>query len=369
MQQQLFSDPAAAHVFDRLHSQALHLLGDSCTDAAAPAEGLSVLDVSLPTLLSPAHFDAGALSQALQHVGHSASASALRGCSSADLERHVRTAAAAAARHHKVTQLQVLIQLSRRYIHVRAAEGAALTLVDLWHGRGAEAAEPADGALAAPLLLRRGVGVSCVRVAAHPGSTLLKPVEPPLQVPSPHAPLIAPAATFRPGRNCNPACNCAAGSEAGPAALHAVFDSAAAHVAQVVSCASPVALESVGAVTAATGARCRFQSLVKCDQAHPGFSAEFATSGGVCVLAPCSAVQWRGTRWCTHACRTARLSFRACFRRQWLQAASARPHGRCSWSAPLTCRWLRRSRAWLGPSCGVSLVARAPCNQTPRTPR
>eukprot|EP00892_Ulva_mutabilis_P004575 jgi/Ulvmu1/248/UM001_0252.1 len=178
LQQQLFSDPAAAHIFDRLHSQALHLLAASCIDPVPPADGLSVLDASLPSLLSPAHFDARALSQALQHVGHTASATVLRGCSSTELARHVRAAAAAAARNHKVPPLQVLAQLCRRYMHVRAAEGAALTLVDLSHGGRADAGA---AALAAPLLLRRGVGVSCVRVVAHPGSVLLKPVEPPLQ--------------------------------------------------------------------------------------------------------------------------------------------------------------------------------------------
>lgn len=191
MQQLLFSDPSAAFVFDKLHAQGLQLLTASCDGPVPSADELSVLDLSLPGLFSPAHFDAGALSQALQHVGHSASASTLRTCSAADLERHVRSAAAAAARQHKVSATQVLAQLSRRYMHVRASEGAALALVDLSQGGGAEAAAAGGtggGPLAAPLLLRHGLGVSCVRVLAHPASVLLKQVEPPLQVPPPPPP-------------------------------------------------------------------------------------------------------------------------------------------------------------------------------------
>lgn len=185
MQQQLFSDPAAAHVFDKLHAQALSLLRTACTDATPDVDSLSVLDVSLPALLSPAHLSPDALSQALHHIGHSASPSALRAGGRPDLERQVRSAVAAAARNHKVTPLQVLAQLSLRYMHVRAAEGAALALVDLSAGAapaaGALAGEGA-GVLAAPFLLRRGVAVSSVRVLTHPGAVLLQQVEPPLLV-------------------------------------------------------------------------------------------------------------------------------------------------------------------------------------------
>lgn len=177
VQQQLFSEPAAAHVFDKLHAEALTLLRGSTTATVPDAEQLSVLDVFLAPLLSPSHLHPDALSQALQHIGHSVAASALRSCSRGDAERHIRSAVATAARNHKVSPLQVLAQLSLRYMHVRAAEGAALALVDLSEGRG----DSAD-VLAAPLLLRRGVGVACLRVVTHPGAVLLRQVEPPLQV-------------------------------------------------------------------------------------------------------------------------------------------------------------------------------------------
>lgn len=185
MQQQLFSGPAAAHVFDKLHAQALSLLRTACTDATPDGDTLSVLDTSLPGLLSLAHLDPCALSKALNHIGYSASPSALRAGGRPDIERHVRSAVAAAARNHKVTPLQVLEQLSLRYMHVRAAEGTALALVDLSVGAaptaGAAGSDDA-GALAVPLLLRRGAAVSSVCVVTHPGAVLLRQVEPPLLV-------------------------------------------------------------------------------------------------------------------------------------------------------------------------------------------
>lgn len=171
-------------VHEVLHQQASSLLSSSNSslgDAAA-------LECILPGLVSASHIKHDALALALMHIGSSATATALQSSSRTAILRTLRSAITSAAQQRGLSPLTLASQLGQRYLTLCASESAAIGMFDAPGGgtsaraAGGGVSTPSHlytGALSAPVVLRRGLGVATLRSIAHPGVTMLQCVRPP----------------------------------------------------------------------------------------------------------------------------------------------------------------------------------------------
>ena len=186
-------DLSYAPVHEALHQQAASLLAST----GNALEDTSAVDSTLAGLVSASHLNHDALSLALMHVGSHVTAATLQSYSHSGLLRAMRAAVGSAAQQRGTSPLAVVAQLSQRYLTLCTAESAAIGMFDgsVVLSGAASGISGADGpgagsqtsahasaeVLAAPVMIRRGLGVATLRGMAHPGVQMLQHTQAPVE--------------------------------------------------------------------------------------------------------------------------------------------------------------------------------------------
>jgi hypothetical protein len=181
MQESLFMDESYASVHEALHDQAKLLLAGT----GSTAGNMTALDCVLPGLLSAVHLDYDNLSRALMHIGCTVTPATLQSSSRSIIMSTIRSAITSAAQQRGVPLLAVAAQLSQRYHTLCTSANPAIGLFDAPMGdtkafSGMNYTDRTGSArrhpLTAPVVIRRGLGVSTLGTVMHPGVQMLQHV-------------------------------------------------------------------------------------------------------------------------------------------------------------------------------------------------